>query len=84
MNKQVSKKKKKFSRKKLINDFEIIKNNLYEFLGIEILECFYAYILYYEEKDMETVYYCKENNIGYFFYSFNLDKFVDDNGKEID
>ena len=77
------KKNKKFSLKQIMNDFKIIKKNLYEYFGVEIYEGYFSYILYFEEKDMATVYHCQENNIGYFFYSYNLDKFVDDNGKEI-
>ena len=77
------KKNKKFSLKQIMNDFKIIKKNLYEYFGVEIYEGYFSYILYFEEKDMATVYHCQENNIGYFFYSYNLDKFFDDNGKEI-
>ena len=62
------------------NDFEIIKNNCYQYFGIEIIDGYFSYILYYEDKDMDTVYYCQKNNIGYFFYSFYSSNFVDDLG----
>ena len=78
------KKNIKFYINLLLEDFDTIKKKLYEFFGIEIVDGFFAYILYYEEKDFETVNHCKINNIGYFFYSFNLDKFVDETGKEIE
>ena len=74
------KKKTKTTLNQLANDFEIIKNNCYQYFGIEIIDGYFSYILYYEDKDMDTVYYCQKNNIGYFFYSFYSSNFVDDLG----
>ena len=77
------KKKEKFVLKDLVKDFNIIKKKIFEYFGIVIEEGYFSYILYYEEKDVETIYHCKDENIGYFFYSFNSNTFVDDKGNNI-
>lgn len=77
-------KKIKFSRDYLYEQYILIKNNFEKNFCIKITDGFFSYILYYEDKDIETELHCLNNNISCIFYSINKDRFVDSYGKEVE
>ena len=63
----------------------MIINNLEVLFNIKIKKFNFIYILEYEKKDTSLIEFCEkmENQINYFFYSIEKNKFVDINGEEI-
>jgi hypothetical protein len=82
--------KKKDPRKRLTNyDIceckDMIKNNIEISFDIKIDKVSFAYIMEYENQDSGLIEHCNsfENQLNYFFYSYEEDKFVNKRGKEI-
>ena len=63
----------------------MIKNNIEISFGIKIDRVSFSYIMEYENQDLELIEHCNifENQLNYFFYSYEKDKFVNKKGKEI-
>ena len=82
--------KKKDTRKRLTNNDiceckDMIKNNIEISFDIKIDKVSFAYIMEYENQDSGLIEHCNsfENQLNYFFYSYEEDKFVNKRGKEI-
>ena len=82
--------KKKDPRKRLtISDIcqykDMIKNNIEIIFDIKIDNVSFVYIMEYENQDLGLIEHCDsfDNQLDYFFYSYESDKFVNKRGKEI-
>ena len=82
--------KKKDSRKRLTNNEiyeckDMIKKNIEVSFDIKIDKVSFVYIMEYENQDLGLIEHCKsiENQLNFFFYSYEKDKFVNRRGKEI-
>ena len=82
--------KKKDPRKRLTNSDiceykDMIKNNIEILFDIKIDNVSFVYIMEYENQDLGLIEHCEsfDNQLDYFFYSYEYDKFVNKRGKEI-
>ena len=81
---------KKKTKNRIDNNFvnqnkDMIIKNLELLLNIRIKKFNFIYILEYEKQDQSLIRFCEsiENQIEYFFYSIEKNKFVNRNGEEI-